>query len=372
MTGGQRTNGDTPGAAPIRRLDKCPAPWPQMSQTQARVARLLADERLTRALGIDGFNATTIHVPRWRAVGAVEFEFDGSRATAFVDLDAFPALKIAAAGTSSAAKYADEYLSLAVAQVLLKPVLRALARYGLTDVRVSALQQVRQLELNGPMFKLSLAAGERRIACLLGEIGERWLCAFEASLATVRVDYPAALASLKVPTRLRLGTQACSIELLKTLRSGDVMLPKVADGAPALLAGSGHAVTLTARWGAALARSLAATVSIQGNEMTFLETPHMTDEIDQSPDDMADQENIVELEQVELPVQFELDTLSLPVALLASLRPGYVVELPTAVRDARVRLAAYGQTIGYGELVTVGEHLGVRIVQMADLHDSVQ
>jgi len=132
------------------------------------------------------------------------------------------------------------------------------------------------------------------------------------------------------------------------------------------------AITLSARWGAAGSRPLTAVVSISGNAMTFLETPHMTDDIDQSPDDMADHENAVELEQLELPVQFELDAVSLPVGLLASLRPGYVVELPTVVRDARVRLAAYGQTIGYGELVSVGEHLGVRIVHLADLHDSVQ
>lgn len=372
MTGEHRTNGETPGAAPIRRLDEHAAPWPRLSVEQARLARLLKDARLPRALGVDEFDATKMHAPRWRNTGAIEFECDDSYATAFVDLDAFPALKIAASGASGNVEYAEEQLSLAVAHLLLNGLLRELVKCGLANVRVSRLRQVPHNELNRSVFRLTLAVDGRRMQCLLGDIGERWLGIFEQRVAQAPLAGLGALATLNVPSRLRLGTLACSIELLKTLRSGDVLLPDMATGARSLLAAPGAAITLSARWGTESARALTATVSILGDVMTFLETPHMTDEIDQSPGDMADHENVVELEQLELPVQFELDTVSLPVALLASLRPGYVVELPNAVRDARVRLAAYGQTIGYGELVTVGEHLAVRIVQLADLHDSVQ
>jgi type III secretion protein Q len=381
MTGEHRTNGDTPGAAPIRRLDHRPALWPQLSAAQARLARLLADARLPRALNLDGFDTSTTHTPKWRNPGAIELECDGSQATVFVDLDTLPALKIAASNAGSASDDEDDPLTLAIAQLLVKPALRGLARYGLDNVRVSGLRKVPVAQLQGRTFTLALALGERRMRCLLGDIGQRWLDAFEACLRGVRMSAlnsvadasgVGALAAITVPTRLRLGAQACSIELLKTLRNGDVLLPTVAADAHALLADASAAITLSARWGAAGSRPLAAAVSIVGNVLTFLETPHMTDEIDQSPNDMADHENAVELEQLELPVQFELDAVSLPVALLASLRPGYVVELPTVVRDARVRLAAYGQTIGYGELVSVGEHLGVRIVHLADLHDSVQ
>jgi type III secretion protein Q len=372
MTGEHRTSGETPGAAPIRRLDHRPALWPQLSAVQARLARLLADARLPRALKLDAFEASSTHTPKWRTPGAIELECDGSRATVFVDLDALPALKIAACGAGGSFEHADEQLSLAIAQLLVKPALRGLAKYGLDNVRVSGLRKAPPAQLQGHLFKLGFALGQWRMQCLLGELGPRWLDAFEACVRAVPFNDVGALAAIGVPTRLRLGTQACSIELLKTLRNGDVLLPPIAADAHALLADASAAVKLSARWGAAGARPLAAAVSISGNVLTFLETPHMTDEIDQSPEDMADHENAVELEQLELPVQFELDAVSLPVALLASLRPGYVVELPTVVRDARVRLAAYGQTIGYGELVSVGEHLGVRIVHLADLHDSVQ
>jgi type III secretion protein Q len=78
------------------------------------------------------------------------------------------------------------------------------------------------------------------------------------------------------------------------------------------------------------------------------------------------------IDDLELPVRFEIETITLPLVQLSALRSGYVLELPGTVRDARVRLLAYGQVIGTGELVTVGEHLGVRIVHMANGHDSVQ
>jgi len=73
----------------------------------------------------------------------------------------------------------------------------------------------------------------------------------------------------------------------------------------------------------------------------------------------------IDINELNLPVKFELDTVSLPVVQLSALRPGYVVELPVTVNAARIRLTAYGQMIGLGELVTVGEHLGVRVLQIA-------
>lgn len=78
-----------------------------------------------------------------------------------------------------------------------------------------------------------------------------------------------------------------------------------------------------------------------------------------------------DLGEVALPVHVEIDTLSLSIAELAALRPGYVLELPLAARDVPVRLVAYGQAIGGGRLVAVGAHLGVRIDRMAGDDGSV-
>lgn len=117
--------------------------------------------------------------------------------------------------------------------------------------------------------------------------------------------------------------------------------------------------------------------------MTMTETPDTADDLDEpivagdlsaaAPDEdtpLAAPEPAA-LGDVDLPVHVEIDTLSLSIAELAALRPGYVLELPLAARDVPVRLVAYGQAIGGGRLVAVGAHLGVRIDRMAGDDGSV-
>ncbi|WP_010119711.1 type III secretion system cytoplasmic ring protein SctQ, partial [Burkholderia oklahomensis] len=136
-------------------------------------------------------------------------------------------------------------------------------------------------------------------------------------------------------------------------------------------------------WGARRTTQWHATVLIEGTTMTMTETPDTADDLDEpiAPDDLpaaaqdddapAAAPEAADLGDVELPVHVEIDTLSLSIAELAALRPGYVLELPLSARDVPVRLVAYGQTIGGGELVAVGAHLGVRINRMAGDDGSV-
>ena len=102
----------------------------------------------------------------------------------------------------------------------------------------------------------------------------------------------------------------------------------------------------------------------------------MTDELDPvRPDDLLapdQQSNPIDIGELDLPVQFEVDTVALPLSQLYALRPGYVLELPTPVAEAQLKLVTHGQTIGYGELVTVGDHLGIRILRMAHGDGPVQ
>lgn len=65
-----------------------------------------------------------------------------------------------------------------------------------------------------------------------------------------------------------------------------------------------------------------------------------------------------------LPVQvdFHLGSMQLTVGELANLQPGYVFTLPVQVEGANVDIRANGQRVGRGELVAVGDTLGVRLV----------
>jgi type III secretion protein Q len=60
---------------------------------------------------------------------------------------------------------------------------------------------------------------------------------------------------------------------------------------------------------------------------------------------------------------FEAGRVELPLQELRALRPGYCFELPQAP-GAQVVLMANGQPVGEGEMVRVGEVLGVRVVRM--------
>ena len=68
--------------------------------------------------------------------------------------------------------------------------------------------------------------------------------------------------------------------------------------------------------------------------------------------------NVAELE---VPVHFEIDSAALSLAQLASLRPGYVINLSLPVDEAEIRLVACGQLVGRGKLVVIGDCLGVQI-----------
>lgn len=63
-------------------------------------------------------------------------------------------------------------------------------------------------------------------------------------------------------------------------------------------------------------------------------------------------------------LEFELGTLTLPLGELSSLKPGYVFQLPGKLEEARVVIRAGGRRVGQGELVAVGDVLGVQVTAL--------
>ncbi|WP_223996301.1 type III secretion system cytoplasmic ring protein SctQ, partial [Burkholderia gladioli] len=138
----------------------------------------------------------------------------------------------------------------------------------------------------------------------------------------------------------------------------------------------GAAPRVVAAWGARGHARVHAGAALEGRSLTLTQEWYMSDELDSTRADIGlatdrPDEPIV-VGAIELPVQFEIDTVALPLDQLSALGPGYVVELPVPAADAQLRLVVHGQTVGFGELVTVGEHLGVRIIRMAHRHGSIQ
>lgn len=71
------------------------------------------------------------------------------------------------------------------------------------------------------------------------------------------------------------------------------------------------------------------------------------------------------VEDIGISLLFEVGRQEMPLKQLRSLQAGYVFELPAnAARPVTVR--ANGKAIGRGELVKIGERIGVRLVEMND------
>ncbi|KVK75941.1 hypothetical protein WS90_25180 [Burkholderia cepacia] len=170
---------------------------------------------------------------------------------------------------------------------------------------------------------------------------------------------PAWLGSLRLPTRVRLGTRRYQYALLRSLRAGDILL---------------HALTATSdstlehaslHCGHAPGRHLRATVRVAGPTLILTASPIMTSDPDYAPNGATVSDDSVPLDTLDVPVQLELDSVAMPIADLAALGPGHVLELALPVDETDIRLVVYGQTIGVGRLVAVGDQLGVQLTRMA-------
>ncbi len=254
----------------------------------------------------------------------------------------------------------------AVASLYLAGPLDALARHGATrpavqDLRLAAPPSARtgvlrlEYDHEGATAFATVAGVSAALAAALAErIGPRG-----------RGALTPALAALALPTRLRLRTRHASPALLRTLRPGDVLL-----GWPAA-PGFGQQATLERAallWGAANGHAIHAHARIDSRNVILESSPAiMNNDSDLSlraaPDAAS---SPIDVGDVELPVHIEVVTVNLPIGQVAALQPGYILTLPVALADADIRLVAHGQTLAFGELVAIGDQLGLHIRRIAN------
>lgn len=253
----------------------------------------------------------------------------------------------------------------AVASLYLAGPLEALARHGMTrpavqDLRLAAPPAGRtgllhlEYDHEGATATATVAAVSGTLAAALAaRIGPRG-----------RAALPPALATLALPTTLRLRTRHATPALLRTLRAGDVLL-----GWPAAPGLEPHATLdrATLLWGAANGHAVHARARIDSRNVILESHPAtMSHDPDLSlraaPDAAA---TPIDVSDVELPVHIEVVTVNLPIGQIAALQPGYLLTLPVALADADIRLVAHGQTLAFGELVAIGDQLGLHIRRIA-------
>ncbi|QBG89993.1 type III secretion system cytoplasmic ring protein SctQ [Xanthomonas oryzae] len=244
----------------------------------------------------------------------------------------------------------DEALRVSIAGMLLADRLGAFAPLGLGAAEVIA-------------FERDAAPDDcHGIGMTLGDLDAIALTASASLLDTLQAavdglaapaQLPAWLAALRVNTRLRIGGRTASAALLQSLRPGDVLLHCTAAAAVT----SGDVL-----WGIAGGAVLRAPVRLNMQQMILEASPTMQHDTFE-PEVAPSTSNVAELE---LPVQLEVDQLALSLSTLSGLQPGQILELSVPVDQADIRLVVYGQTIGTGRLLAVGEHLGVQILSMSE------
>jgi type III secretion protein Q len=337
---------------------------PALAARLARWQRLALDARLHTLLahnyGVSEWSVG-IHDPlAAREVAVVTLRWGLRQAVCALDVAQHPGLASLLAGDSAA----QPALRRAVGAVLLEPLFGALAQLGMDGVELAALAPAAAPRTNQPCCALSFRLGARRIDAVLDDIDTDWLEALERVVASQCLPFATHVSSIAVPGRLSVGERSVSVALLDSLRPGDVILRCVSGAFAALYRGECESARLPLAWGRYGTRQLRAMAAVGPQTLTLEEDPVMSHDMQFNAPLTDSIDTPVDISHLDLPLKLEIDTVSLPVAQLSALRAGYVLELPTALPDARIRLVTYGQTIGFGELVSVGDHLGVRVVQL--------
>jgi type III secretion protein Q len=335
---------------------------PRLAPAQAQLQRLGFDARFQRWL-IGRFGAEDLRVvPNVgkQAPGNTAITLqqpDGSEMTLQVDLSPWPAAQLLLH-----AKDAD--LACELANALFHPGFEALGDV-MPGLRVTALKiqtegaaPSRLAQQNPLMLPTIQVSGITTTLCGVDHT------LLEKVLASVHEQAPpgSILSPLRICGRLRLAGRSHSVSTLSSLATGDVLLlgATVQQGQP---------VPCVLHYGKGTTMQANTEMDLMEQQVQVTEEPELgpEEEIQATsadahplPDTMSD---------LMLPVSFEIDTAAISLGELASIQPGYVVELAVPLLEATVRLVCHGQTLGTGQLVAIGEQLGVRINRMATQHD---
>jgi type III secretion protein Q len=161
----------------------------------------------------------------------------------------------------------------------------------------------------------------------------------------------APLRGLRLPSRLRLARREMALDDLRSLAPGDVLActTRPADGPLRchLLIGLGTFMQATAE------------TDLHSVDVTLSDSPAL----DHEPGNSAPL-HPGSIGALNVPVSFEIDSARVGLDELAAFDAGSVIALDAPVQDALVRLVCFGQVVGVGRLVAVGDCLGVRIERM--------
>ncbi|MBW2067577.1 MAG: type III secretion system cytoplasmic ring protein SctQ [Deltaproteobacteria bacterium] len=100
-------------------------------------------------------------------------------------------------------------------------------------------------------------------------------------------------------------------------------------------------------------------------EMTEEEREVMENSDDVDTIEDTEEDTIIDAEDIELTLLFEVGHKKILLSQLQDIKPGYTFELDTPV-DKNVTIRVNGRKVGYGELVQINDRIGVRILELVN------
>jgi type III secretion protein Q len=333
----------------------------QVTPTHVQLSHLLCDARVPALLQRSGhqLQAQNATVEPPSPLHRVQLQCDAG-ALELVVHGATPTLSMAAAPAL------DTRLRALAAEAVLAPLVEQLQQWGLTGAQALLIQNVAiDQELTPePQWR---AVRNHKGQILTTFAVTQWSAGvFEALMQRLHAcptpqNIINAHTRLTLPGTVVLGTRAVSIDVLRELELGDVLLTTW-EARPS----SGRSAQIY--WGAQCRQRLVADCKVYESSLSIEGEPRMTDESESSQQDSTDP-TLETLGELDIPVRFEIETVAIPLANLQALATGYIIELSAPVEGAAIRLMAFGQTIGHAELVAVGDKLGARITKMTAQDD---
>ncbi|MCD9029451.1 type III secretion system cytoplasmic ring protein SctQ [Luteimonas sp. BDR2-5] len=193
-----------------------------------------------------------------------------------------------------------------------------------------------------------------------------WLARLQTRTDPPAPADPGRWRQLPAQVRIALTVPPLTVADLRSLRPGDVVVVGNARLPPLVAETAGLRWPVRSGPDGWRIDGPAAAAPRHAASPSSLETPPMTqqDTTSDAPVDDTAPAAPAEDPASKLPVQVEFDVggVELPLGEIAGLQPGYVFALPTQLEGANVTIRTNGRVAGHGELVAVGDTLGVRLV----------
>lgn len=175
-----------------------------------------------------------------------------------------------------------------------------------------------------------------------------------------------ALDQLRFALNFCLGRTRISLREVREIRAGDIVSLETFDA-------KGPALRVVACVGGTHGRRLVAIAEgqritlqpMKGHDMNRDPHPEATAAGEDDAFDDNTAPTLDRLDGLEVTLRFEVGELSVSLGELKALRPGHVFELPQPLNRSMVRILAHGNVLGKGQLVAVGDRLGVRVSEFA-------